>query len=64
MASLSKHWLCECSPTIEYFMKEYVLKILDDKRPSFKFLNLIFKSLAKMFENGKVTVQMYVNFDC
>ena len=64
MAYLTKYWLFECLSPIEYFLKEYIVKVLEDKKPSYRFLNLVFKSLARILEHGKVTVQLYVNFDC
>jgi hypothetical protein len=39
----------ECLTVIEYFFKENVLKVLEDKKPSFKILMHIFKLLARMF---------------
>lgn len=41
-----------------------MLKVFEEKKPSIKFLNLICRSLAKLFDNGKVAIQMYINFDC
>lgn len=64
IVSLAKYWLCECLSLIEYFFREYILKVLEDKKPSPKFLTLVFKALGKMFEHGKVFIQLYINFDC
>jgi hypothetical protein len=41
-----------------------VLKVFEEKKPSLRFLNMICKALARVFEQGKVTIQLYINFDC
>ena len=64
VSSLTKYWMFECVSTIEFFFKEYIIKVLEEKRPSYRFLTFVFKTLAKIFEKGKVLVQLYVNFDC
>lgn len=62
--SLLKWWPAETLPEIEFFIKEYILKIFADKKPDFKSLLLVFKSLDKMFESGRSIVELYVNLDC
>lgn len=64
MASLTKYWLFECITSVDFFFREYIIKVLEDKKPSFRFLSYVFKALAKILEKGKVTIQLYVNFDC
>ena len=64
MSSLTKFWMNECIQTIEFFFKEYIIKVLEDKKPSYRFLTFVFKALAKILEKGKVTIQLYINFDC
>lgn len=41
--------MVESVTSIEYFFKECALKVLEDKRPSFKLLIALFKALAKIF---------------
>jgi len=48
MASLTKNWLFECITPIDFFFREYIIKVLEDKKPSFRFLNYVFKALAKI----------------
>jgi hypothetical protein len=64
MAYITKYWLNECLSVVEFFFREYIIKILEDKKPMMRMLNLVFKCLAKILERGKVTVQLYINFDC
>lgn len=62
--SITKNWLYECLSTVEHFFRDYILKVLDEKKPLLRFLNMICKALARIFEQGKVTVQLFINFDC
>ena len=64
MSSIAKWWPTECLSSIDYFLKESILKVLSDKKPNFRILMLTFKSLSNIFENGKTTVELYINFDC
>lgn len=64
MSSLIKFWLNETINCVEFFFREYIIKVMEEKKPSFRFLTLVFKALAKILENGKVTVELYINFDC
>lgn len=64
MSSITKWWPTDCLSAIDYFFRESLLSILSDKKPNFRILMFTFKSLAKIYENGKTTVELYVNFDC
>jgi hypothetical protein len=52
IAILCRHWMVEALSSIEYFFKESALKLIEDKRPNFKLLITLFKSLAKILEYG------------
>lgn len=64
ISALAKWWPTECLAEIEFFMKEHILKILGDKKPGFRHLILVFKSLDKIFDHGRSIVELYVNLDC
>lgn len=39
------------------------MKVLNDKKPVFKHMMLTFKSIDKIFECGKSTIELFVNLD-
>ncbi len=48
--------MLESMSSIEYFFRESLLKILEDKKPSFKLIIIVFKTLVKIFEYGKLKI--------